>query len=298
MKIAMNIPLDREPELHAIFAKYWRPDHPFASDTPLFRFFFRAGDKLTVAAAYDDARIHAILCYIPNSNYDPKIPHERDFAWLGPWRRVDEGFAGSGVMLFKALESHFEGRVGAIHVDDAIVPTYKKMGWPVYKMNNYFLDLEAAAAMKAGCDVTPYAEPEWDDFKTYRYYGKRYHQYWRIYRYLASGGCMRFYESKKKVGMIVDNENTKGCIICDYYTIMITRRLDLIQLWNYGLDKAAMLAAGWKDAHAPGAPPIPSLFAPFVAETQSMYCAHSPRLTGHFSAFYGNGDRDRPNIEG
>ena len=84
--------------------------------------------------------IHAMLGFIPLSQFDPEIENER-FCWLAIWKVREEA---RGHKLGRGLLSYFEATIkpdvlAGLALSEMVVPLYRARGYQIGQLSHYFI---------------------------------------------------------------------------------------------------------------------------------------------------------------
>jgi|GEM_PF-2115978 len=134
------------PDLMQAVDRLWVQGHVLSYDSHMLRWQYasRAKDDtihFVFARRSSDNEIVGFMGFIHNSIFDPALaPRESGYLFGALWI-VDDAYKGQaiGKNLFKTMQDTIDGPYGAFGINDEIAKLYKKIGYELGSMQQYFI---------------------------------------------------------------------------------------------------------------------------------------------------------------
>lgn len=123
---------------------HWRNNHQLATSQALFDWQHwdkaRSCYNFVIAEHSQSGEIHAILGFIPVSQFDTSLEDNRDY-WLAIWKvREDTSARGLGLSLLLFLRAERKPRsIAAVGLSRLVVPIYQRLGYHTGKLDHWYI---------------------------------------------------------------------------------------------------------------------------------------------------------------
>ncbi|WP_028609952.1 hypothetical protein [Paenibacillus harenae] len=131
-------------ELEQFLHRHWKEDHPLAVHRPLMDWQHLNNDAdgyhFLIARHRGSDEIHAVIGFIPVSQFDSSLPPYRDI-WLAIWKvREDAAAPGLGLTLLFCLLERFRPRtLAAIGISPVARSIYRMLGYRLGVLSQYYI---------------------------------------------------------------------------------------------------------------------------------------------------------------
>ncbi len=319
---------------------HWRKDHIFVKSRELldWQHLDRNNDRynFVIAKSKTDDEIHAILGFIPTSQFDDTIDTYE--VWPCIWKvREDIRMKGLGSTLYYYLKETINiETISILGISDIALNIYKYWGFITGRADQYYLindDIESHKLVKGYdgkeadigehkqrhvqlniCNLDSFLMLNDELFRTMRYKTKEYYvnRFYRhpIYKYqlysieksdeVKAILVMRVCEAKgAKAIRIVDyigDEEAIGECNSELKLLMKEMRAEYIDFLNVGFNAQPLLAAGFK-RNTDDEIVIPNYYEPFLPQNVELDYAFKT-IVGRpkLKIYKADADQDRPNL--
>lgn len=326
---------DQAPELMGFINNHWRKGHILAIDRALFdwQYLDQRRGRYNFIIAADDTGIHAILGFIPLSQFDAEIEIGR-LVWLAIWK-VTDAFAGR--KLGKRLLDHLidvlrPKIIGANAISDSAAHRYRSAGWHLGRLSHHYIlhpDDKRKLVLTEAPSMRPMLLPpgtrkiekiDADEFartaerwrggepqKSPAYYENRYakhptYSYWlyRIRERARTSGLLVIRQCEHAGASalrIVDFVGPEDALLgASWGGLLEVNEAEYIDFYSAGIHEDVLRWSGFSNRVDGDGVIIPNYFEPFSRTNVEIDTMTSIPVGPTYRIFKGDSDQDRPNL--
>lgn len=146
---------DEYDDLKEFLRKYWKENHIFVLSKEVFDFQHLDEENhrynYVIARNHDDNEIHALLGFVPTSQFDHSI--KRTMVWPCIWKNRDDiKRKGLGVSMYHYLKNHIEiETISILGISEVALSIYKHWNFNTGKIEQYVMpNFEAEEHLSSG----------------------------------------------------------------------------------------------------------------------------------------------------
>lgn len=309
---------------------YWKHNHSLIKSDSLLEFQHLCPEdsKYNYYILVDGTTVWGVLGYIPTSQYDPNLYHEKD-VWGAIWKiRDDCPIKGVGLELMDKLLSDYK-TFAAVGISKVAKKIYRLYGMSIGELSQYYIANPNTTQPEIGCnlkssmaeinnthwtikpiiDITGVESiiSTYKPKKSINYLITRYQNH-PIYKYIFWCICKgeaivsiwvlrRMIVGKASIFKIVDmygNIEDVPNLAKQIQDELIKETVEYVDCLNYGIDAKVFERIGFTKLDYNSDTILPNYFEPFEKCNVKIECAVKADV--NYVIFKGDSDQDRPNI--